>query len=102
MVPQGRRRDQRRGYNPARASVECLGQSNTRQTSSHPSSAPPGANPLSFAIRQSLTQDRFWQRMQDFIQPSDVVLADVGTSSAGTAGLRMPNGVAVIRMAVAS
>jgi indolepyruvate decarboxylase len=34
--------------------------------------------------------------MQDFIRPGDVVLADIGTSSAGTAGLRMPNGVAVI------
>jgi indolepyruvate decarboxylase len=47
-------------------------------------------------FRQSLTQDRFWQRMQDFIRPGDVVLTDVGTSSAGTAGLRMPNGVSVI------
>ena len=33
---------------------------------------------------------------QDFIRPGDIVLADIGTSSAGTAGLRMPNGVAVI------
>ena len=47
-------------------------------------------------FHRSLTQDRFWQRMQDFIQPSDVVLADIGTSSAGIAGLRMPSGVAVI------
>src|SRR6202007_2866300 len=47
-------------------------------------------------LRQSLTQDRFWQRRKDFIRPGDVVLADIGTSSAGTAGLRMPNGVAVI------
>jgi indolepyruvate decarboxylase len=55
---------------------------------------PPTHLPSQF--RQSLTQDRFWERMQDFIQPGDVVLADIGTSSAGTAGLRMPNGVAVI------
>jgi indolepyruvate decarboxylase len=55
---------------------------------------PPARLPSQF--RQSLTQDRFWQRMQDFIRPGDVVLADIGTSSAGTAGLRMPNGVAVI------
>jgi indolepyruvate decarboxylase len=55
---------------------------------------PPTRPPSQF--RQSLTQERFWQRMQDFIQPSDVVLADIGTSSAGTAGLRMPSGVAVI------
>jgi indolepyruvate decarboxylase len=55
---------------------------------------PPTRLPSQF--RQSLTQDRFWQRVQDFIQPGDVVLTDIGTSSAGTAGLRMPNGVAVI------
>src|SRR6516165_6062306 len=55
---------------------------------------PPNRLPSQF--RQSLTQDRFWQRIQDFIRPGDVILADVGTSSAGTAGLRMPNGVAVI------
>jgi indolepyruvate decarboxylase len=51
---------------------------------------PPTRPPPQF--RQLLTQDRFWQRMQDFIRPGDVVLADIGTSSAGTAGLRMPNG----------
>ena len=50
---------------------------------------PPTRLPSQF--RQSLTQDRFWQRMQDFIQPGDVIPADVGTSSAGTAGLRMPS-----------
>jgi indolepyruvate decarboxylase len=55
---------------------------------------PPTRLPSQF--RQSLTQDRFWQRMRDFIQPGDVILTDIGTSSAGTAGLRMPNGVAVI------
>jgi indolepyruvate decarboxylase len=60
---------------------------------------PPRLQPpirLPSQFRQSLTQDRFWQRMQDFIRPGDIVLADVGTSSAGTAGLRMPDGVAVI------
>jgi indolepyruvate decarboxylase len=57
---------------------------------------PPPPTRLPSQLRQSLTQDRFWQRMQDFVQPGDVVLADVGTSSAGTVGLRMPSGVAVI------
>jgi indolepyruvate decarboxylase len=55
---------------------------------------PPTRLPSQF--RQSLTQDRFWQRMQDFIRPGDVVVTDIGTSSAGTAGLRMPSGGAVI------
>jgi indolepyruvate decarboxylase len=45
---------------------------------------------------QSLSQDRFWQHMQDFIQAGDVVLADIGTCLAGMAGLRLPDGVAVI------
>jgi indolepyruvate decarboxylase len=60
---------------------------------------PPRLRPpvrLPSQLRQSLSQDRFWQRMQDFIQPGDVVLADIGTSAAGTAGLRMPRGVAII------
>jgi indolepyruvate decarboxylase len=60
---------------------------------------PPRLQPatrLPSQFRQSLTQDRFWERVQDFIRPGDVVLADIGTSSAGTGGLRMPNGVAVI------
>jgi indolepyruvate decarboxylase len=55
---------------------------------------PPTRLPSRFG--QSLTQDRFWQRMQDFVQAGDVVLADIGTCSAGMAGLRMPDGVAVV------
>jgi indolepyruvate decarboxylase len=55
---------------------------------------PPTRLPSRF--NQWLTQERFWRRMQDFIQAGDVVLADIGTCSAGTSGLRMPDGVAVI------
>jgi indolepyruvate decarboxylase len=51
-------------------------------------------------FNQSLAQERFWQRMQDFIQAGDVVLADIGTCSAGMAGLRLPNGVAVVGQAL--
>jgi indolepyruvate decarboxylase len=38
--------------------------------------------------------------MQDFIQAGDVVLADIGTCSAGMAGVRLPNGVAVVGQAL--
>jgi indolepyruvate decarboxylase len=60
---------------------------------------PPRAKPperLHPQFAWPLTQKRFWQRMQDFIQAGDVVLADNGTCSAGTAGLRMPDGVTVV------
>jgi len=43
-----------------------------------------------------LSQLRFWQRMQDFIRPRDVVLADNGTSTGGTMGLRLPAQVSFI------
>jgi indolepyruvate decarboxylase len=59
-----------------------------------PRPQPPTRLPSRF--NQWLTQKRFWRRMQDFIQAGDVVLADIGTCSAGTSGLRMPDGVAVI------
>ena len=59
-----------------------------------PRAKPPKRLPPQFA--RPLTQKRFWQRMQDFIQAGDVVLADNGTCSAGTAGLRMPDGVTVV------
>jgi indolepyruvate decarboxylase len=58
-----------------------------------PRSAPAFQPPtrLSSQFNQSLTQERFWQRVQDFIQVGDVVLADIGTCSAGMAGLRRPH-----------
>ena len=37
-----------------------------------------------------LTQDSFWTRMQDFIRPGDVVLADTGTSSFAASALLLP------------
>jgi indolepyruvate decarboxylase len=59
-----------------------------------PRAKPPKRLPPQFA--RPLTQKRFWQRMQEFVQAGDVVLAENGTCSAGTAGLRMPCGVTVV------
>ncbi|MFP1805430.1 alpha-keto acid decarboxylase family protein [Lonsdalea quercina] len=41
-------------------------------------------------------QQAFWQRIQTFIQPDDVVVVDIGTSNAGVMGLPLPNGVTVV------
>ncbi|WP_338557352.1 alpha-keto acid decarboxylase family protein [Erwinia sp. E_sp_B04_7] len=44
----------------------------------------------------SLTQNTFWQAIQDFLQPGDIVLADQGTAAFGAAALRLPAGVTFI------
>ncbi|MBK0004495.1 alpha-keto acid decarboxylase family protein [Erwinia sp. S38] len=38
----------------------------------------------------SLTQGSFWQAMQAFLRPGDIVLADQGTAAFGIAALRLP------------
>ncbi|MFH8132982.1 thiamine pyrophosphate-binding protein [Pantoea osteomyelitidis] len=37
-----------------------------------------------------LAQQSFWQAMQDFLRPGDVILADQGTAAFGAAALRLP------------
>ncbi len=44
----------------------------------------------------SLTQNTFWQAMQDFLRPGDIVLADQGTAAFGAAALHLPQDVTFI------
>jgi indolepyruvate decarboxylase len=37
-----------------------------------------------------ITQNAFWQAMQQFLQPGDIILADQGTAAFGAAALRLP------------
>lgn len=60
----------------------------------HQSIAPPPA--LKDDPSDSLTQNTFWQAMQDFLQPGDIVLADQGTAAFGAAALRLPHDVLFI------
>ncbi|WP_158784211.1 alpha-keto acid decarboxylase family protein [Pantoea sp. BAV 3049] len=55
----------------------------------HRSIAPPPA--LKDVPSDSLTQNTFWQAVQDFLQPGDIVLADQGTAAFGAAALRLPD-----------
>lgn len=52
-----------------------------------PSGSPP---PLQHKPSDTLTQNTFWQAMQDFLRPGDIILADQGTAAFGAAALRLP------------
>lgn len=43
-----------------------------------------------------LDQPAFWQQMQRFLRPDDIVVAEQGTASFGSATLRLPKGVTFI------
>jgi TPP-dependent 2-oxoacid decarboxylase len=43
-----------------------------------------------------LTQDSLWARVQGFLQPGDLLIADQGTAFYGAAGLTLPDGAALI------
>ncbi|MCU7366212.1 thiamine pyrophosphate-binding protein [Pantoea stewartii] len=43
-----------------------------------------------------ISQSAFWQAMQSFIQPGDIILADQGTAAFGAAALRLPAGAQLL------
>jgi len=47
-----------------------------------------------------LTQDSYWQAMQSFLRPGDVIVAEDGTSIIGAGGLSLPEGCTFISQAV--
>ncbi len=47
-----------------------------------------------------LTQKDYWPLMQTFLRPSDVLIAEDGTSSAGATGLTLPDGCTFITQAI--
>jgi len=42
-------------------------------------------------IDGALTQQRFWQTLQTFLRPGDILLADQGTAAFGAAALKLPS-----------
>jgi indolepyruvate decarboxylase len=48
----------------------------------------------------SLTHAQLWPRIERFLSPDDVVLAEAGTSFSGICGIRLPAGAAFISQAV--
>ena len=53
-----------------------------------PAAAPPAAQPAEPAA--VISQQAFWQAMQAFLQPGDLILAEQGTAAFGAAALRLP------------
>jgi len=47
-----------------------------------------------------LTQTAYWEAMQAFLRPGDVLIADSGTSSMGVGGLTLPPGCTVVSQPV--
>lgn len=43
-----------------------------------------------------ISQRSFWQAMQRFLQPGDIILADQGTAAFGAAALRLPQGAQLL------
>ncbi len=50
--------------------------------------------------KRPLSQREYWQAMQRFIQPGDLLVAENGTSAAGVAGLRLPCRSTLVTQAV--
>lgn len=48
------------------------------------------------APSDSLTQSTFWQAIQHFLRPGDIVLAEQGTAAFGAAALRLPDKVQML------
>jgi TPP-dependent 2-oxoacid decarboxylase len=48
------------------------------------------------ASNNALHLDRFWQRMETFMQENDIILAEVGTSFFGLLGSTLPNNTQII------
>ncbi|ECG1194883.1 indolepyruvate decarboxylase [Salmonella bongori] len=44
----------------------------------------------------ALTQENFWQTLQQFIKPGDIILVDQGTAAFGAAALSLPDGAEVL------
>ncbi|MFK3932157.1 indolepyruvate decarboxylase [Pantoea agglomerans] len=54
-----------------------------------PAAAPPAAQSAEPAA--VISQQAFWQAMQAFLQPGDLILAEQGTAAFGAAALRLPS-----------
>ncbi|EBV1485714.1 alpha-keto acid decarboxylase family protein [Salmonella enterica subsp. enterica serovar Hvittingfoss] len=61
--------------------------------------APPPARSAGQPVRidkGELTQESFWQTLQQYLKPGDIVLVDQGTAAFGAAALSLPDGAEVV------
>ncbi|KAJ5289170.1 Thiamine pyrophosphate enzyme C-terminal TPP-binding [Penicillium angulare] len=55
---------------------------------------------LSVSDCESIDQARFWPFMSDFLRPSDILIADIGTSWSGTGSMTLPSDITVIKSGI--
>jgi indolepyruvate decarboxylase len=71
------------------------------EVDTRPAEVLPAKPPKTEVLSSSeLTQDWFWHRMESFVQPGDVIIAENGTSLSGVAGMPLASGVSVISQAL--
>ncbi|EQA6421926.1 alpha-keto acid decarboxylase family protein [Salmonella enterica subsp. enterica serovar Give] len=61
--------------------------------------APPPTRSAGQAVRidkGELTQESFWQTLQQYLKPGDIILVDQGTAAFGAAALSLPDGAEVV------
>jgi indolepyruvate decarboxylase len=82
--------------------LESLARSSESMPAKQPASAAavPAPAAREAASDGALTQDSYWQAMQAFLRPGDVILAEDGTSVIGAGGLKLPEGCSFISQAV--
>jgi len=73
-------------------------QSNKNKSRKHLKSA--GATPVYVPSDLPLTQETYWQAMQTFLRPGDVIIAEDGTSIVGAGQLVLPENCKTIMQAV--
>ncbi|EBR0225324.1 alpha-keto acid decarboxylase family protein [Salmonella enterica subsp. enterica serovar Monschaui] len=61
--------------------------------------APPPTRSVGQPVRidkGELTQESFWQTLQQYLKPGDIILVDQGTAAFGAAALSLPDGAEVV------
>ncbi|EAM3337928.1 alpha-keto acid decarboxylase family protein [Salmonella enterica] len=61
--------------------------------------APPSTRSAGQPVRidkGELTQESFWQTLQQYLKPGDIILVDQGTAAFGAAALSLPDGAEVV------
>lgn len=74
---------------PMAAAIEVLHGLAVRYRARWPAALPTPPTPRA-SVSDALTQDSFWQAIQAFLRPGDIILAEQGTAAFGAAALRLP------------
>ena len=78
------------------ASAEAASPSAAKEAATHAGASDVDATPFEPHAGSTLTHERLWPQMVDFLREDDVVIAEAGTSNIGLGPQRLPSGVRYI------